>query len=349
MSGAPQSQQLSSTLTHTYFLCSNATKCCEMYSTSRTNLFWQDLTQRSSSTSLPIGRLLLLELLPLLSSADTDGHQDHINQLWRYMVGVLLYTSSGAGRGVEVTRIHAFSEFQEFFNSLHFGMRSFKNITHGIDNNPIVSHFVSPHLSRYIVIIMLVFLPAVQGHSVLSWPDKSKAPEEANLMFREVMKLDNDEIYLSKQMGTKDNRDFCAMIMNFISPKSLAKTSTSPENCRQFHHGPAMHDKTYSSEVYLRDSSGTFVRAPLMTARSWWAALGEPLVDRLLVLMIFPTPTTPLFSFIREEARAQRGTSLCWHAHWVDTRSLERSSYHRGTPCSPSISVSPRDTFKEQI
>lgn len=47
----------------------------------------------------------LSSFIPMLG---VEGAQCHINMLWRYNQGTLLYLSSGAGRGVELTRVHSF-------------------------------------------------------------------------------------------------------------------------------------------------------------------------------------------------------------------------------------------------
>ena len=75
----------------------------------------------------------------LIVCLDGEEVQEHINALFGLTMVVLLYLSAGAGRGIEVSRIgdfHNFCDyFQEYFNHLRFGMRSEKNINHGVDNN----------------------------------------------------------------------------------------------------------------------------------------------------------------------------------------------------------------------
>ena len=75
----------------------------------------------------------------LIVCLDGEEVQDHINALFGLTMVVLLYLSAGAGRGIEVSRIgdfHNFCDyFQEYFNHLRFGMRSEKNINHGVDKN----------------------------------------------------------------------------------------------------------------------------------------------------------------------------------------------------------------------
>ena len=57
----------------------------------------------------------LSSFIPMLG---VEGAQGHINMLWRYNQGTLLYLSSGAGRGFELTRVHPFEQFQEHFIQL---------------------------------------------------------------------------------------------------------------------------------------------------------------------------------------------------------------------------------------
>lgn len=108
-----------------------------------------------------------------------EGAQEHINMLWRYNQGTLLYLSSGTGRGIELTRVHPFKDFQEHFNCLRFEMRSEKNVRHGVDNNRQVPHFVPGTLSRYIIIANVVIYPAVTTSSTLTVPSVDEGPAQA--------------------------------------------------------------------------------------------------------------------------------------------------------------------------
>eukprot|EP00985_Skeletonema_marinoi_P001077 scaffold440_cov206-Skeletonema_marinoi.AAC.1 len=71
-------------------------------------------------------------IIPVINAEDLTPSevQMHVNKLWSLNQFILLYLSSGAGRGLELTRLHSFSKFQEYFNCLRFYMRSEKNILH---------------------------------------------------------------------------------------------------------------------------------------------------------------------------------------------------------------------------
>eukprot|EP00986_Skeletonema_menzelii_P008587 scaffold3677_cov108-Skeletonema_menzelii.AAC.1 len=46
-----------------------------------------------------------VELSSLIPTLNVEDVQTHINMLWRFNQGTLLYLSGGAGRGLELTRI----------------------------------------------------------------------------------------------------------------------------------------------------------------------------------------------------------------------------------------------------
>ena len=193
--------------------------------------------------------------------------QGHINMLWRLNQGTLLYLSSGAGRGLELNEIHGFSDFQEFFNCLRFSMKSNKNVLHGVDKNRMIDHFIPPSLARYIIVLNLCLYPVVTTNG-FTLPKQSDADTEANLMFQEVMKL-------AKSLGCKENRDMIAQMMNYMSPKAVATFSTSNEFATQLHHSPGVHEASYSSTVYERDSNGNFKLHSLLVATAFFKGLGE--------------------------------------------------------------------------
>jgi len=207
-----------------------------------------------------------------------EGAQEHINMLWRYNQGTLLYLSSGAGRGIELTRVHPFKDFQEHFNCLRFEMRSEKNVRHGVDNNRQVPHFVPGTLSRYIIIANVVIYPAVTTSSTLTVPSVDEGPAQASLMFREVFLQQTDTSQPSPRSpneSTKIWRDFIGQIMNYISPMSCGKFTTTPETAAQLHHSADIHSQYYSSEVMTRLNTGEIVRLPFSVAKSFFKALGE--------------------------------------------------------------------------
>ena len=126
-----------------------------------------------------------------------EGAQCHINMLWRYNQGTLLYLSSGAGRGVELTRVHSFEHFQEHFNCLRFQMRSEKNVLHGVDNNQQVPHFVPATLSRPIIIANMVVYPAATASQTLTVPSVAEGPAEAALKKLVILADNRKKIRLS--------------------------------------------------------------------------------------------------------------------------------------------------------
>ena len=87
-------------------------------------------------------------------------------------------------------------------------------------------------------------------------------------MFAKVMGL-------AKPAGPATNRDLIAQMVNFIAPKSLSKTSTNKLMAHQFHHSEPIHDQLYSSEVYIRDSSGGRLAGSLIAAHDIWSSFGE--------------------------------------------------------------------------
>ena len=220
------------------------------------------------------------DVIPALDTTAIQDVQHHINMCFRLTMGILLYFSSGAGRGIEVSRIGPFNQFcdnfQEYFNCLRFGMRSEKGINHGVDNNLPVAHYVPASLARHIVVCYLCLFPAAHESDFFTMPTMDKAPDEADAMFRTVMKLDNNDAYKKKRMNAKNNREFLIQIINAIAPKSLAKTSTTPENAIQFHHSPDVHNAIYPSTMYERDNNGRIIPSDLITARCYHWALGEP-------------------------------------------------------------------------
>ena len=220
------------------------------------------------------------DIIPTLDTTAIEDVQHRINMCFRLTMGILLYFSSGAGRGIEVSRVGTFNQFfdyfQEYFNCLRFGMRSEKNINHGVDNNLPVAHYVPASLTRHIVVCYLCLYPAVQESDIFTMPSMDKAPDEADAMFRSVMKLDNNDAYNKKRLNAKNNREFCIQITNATAPKSLAKTSTTPENAIQFHHSPEVHNTVYPSTMYERDNNGRLIPSALITARCYHWSLGEP-------------------------------------------------------------------------
>ena len=136
-------------------------------------------------------KVYLSQLTPTFGTSANDRRdaQEHINMLWKLNQCTLLYLSSGAGRGLELTRVHPFSHYQEFFNSLRFLLRSEKNVIHGIDMNDMPPHFISPTLSRFVVILNTAIYPAVEASQHFSLFSVEEAPAAAAEMFCIIMAL----------------------------------------------------------------------------------------------------------------------------------------------------------------
>ena len=130
-----------------------------------------------------------------------------------------------------------------------------------------IDHFIPPSLARYIIVLNLCLYPVVTANE-FTLPKQSDAHEEANLMFQQVMKL-------AKPAGPKMNRDFIGQMMNYMSPKAVATFTTSDEFATQLHHSPGVHEASYSSTVYERDSNGNFKLHSLLVATAFFKGLGE--------------------------------------------------------------------------
>ncbi len=207
------------------------------------------------------------DIIPILHGENT---QSVVNNLFSLEQGIYLYLSSGAGRGEEIKRVHSFqSAFQLLFNHLRFQMKSTKAVNHGVDRNDWVDHFVSPSLSRLIIVLNLCVYEAIRSGS---FPElKVPAQEEAKAAARDMFRL----IFGISSTNTKEYREFCILIVNYIAPSSLARTSTIPEFASQFHHSRQVHDSTYSSTLFRRSSDGQIRRGPLLLAQQYHQALGE--------------------------------------------------------------------------
>lgn len=228
------------------------------------------MSNLSSSYSDTDEKVYLSQLTPTfgISANDRRNAQEHINMLWKMNQCILLYLSSGAGRGLELTRVHPFSHYQEYFNSLRFLLRSEKNVIHGIDMNDMTPHFISPTLSRFVVILNTVLYPAVEASPHFSLFSMEEAPVAAAEMFSIIMGLE-------KTVSTKICRDFIVQIMNFLSPQATGKYTTSKEFAEQFHHSWKTHQQSYSSTVFERNSNGEIRGFAITIARVFWRALGE--------------------------------------------------------------------------
>ena len=130
-----------------------------------------------------------------------------------------------------------------------------------------VRHYLPPSASRRSILWNLILLPALlrAGYNVPNDDDVNYALSD---MFQKTMNLPTP-------VDTKINRDFIAVLTDYIAPLGLAKTSTTSEMASQFHHSRKIHDSFYSAERYRRDKDGNFICGPLLMAHDIWRALGE--------------------------------------------------------------------------
>ena len=193
--------------------------------------------------------------------------KDAIYQCWKYNLGFHAYFSGGAARGAEIKRMPSFRHCQLRFNSLHFQLRSEKNITHGRNFNEMVEHWLPPSASRRSIICNLLLYPLLEKSS-FSLPSNDHTNSALSEMFAKTMRLEFP-------LSTKVNRDFISVLVDYIAPRSLAKTSTTDEMAALFHHSSDIHDKHYSATIFRRDINGKMIPSPLVTALHIWHALGE--------------------------------------------------------------------------
>ena len=173
----------------------------------------------------------------------------------------------------------SFSRCQLRFNSLHFQLRSEKNITHGRNNNQMVEHWLPPSASRRCIICNMLLYPLLEQSQFLL-PSNNLINQAISEMFAKTMQLQSP-------LGTKMNRDFISVLIDYLAPRSLAKTSTTKEMASLFHHSPEIHDKHYSASIFRRDVNGKMIPSPLVTATYIWQALGET---------VHPTSERPVVS-----------------------------------------------------
>lgn len=140
-------------------------------------------------------------------------------------------------------------------------------MSHGQNFNELVRHYLPPSLSRRSILWNLILLPALKSAGYHE-PNDDDVNSALSDMFQKTMNLPTP-------VNTKVNRDFIAVLTDYIAPSGLAKTSTTSEMASQFHHSRQIHDCFYSAERYRRDNVGNFIRGPLIMAHDIWKALGE--------------------------------------------------------------------------
>lgn len=188
-------------------------------------------------------------------------------ECWKYDLGCHAYFSCGAARGAEIAHVPDFQHCQFLFNSLRFQLRSMKNQTHGRNFNEKVEHWLPPSASRRSIICHTILYPALELAG-LQLPHQTLVGTALSEMFAKTMNL-------PKPLSTKINRDFIAVLTDYIAPLSLSKTSTTQQMASHFHHSQDIHNNYYSAEIFHRDKEGNMIPGPLSIANQIWSALGE--------------------------------------------------------------------------
>ena len=198
-----------------------------------------------------------------------DETQKALYECWKYDIGCHAYFSSGAARGAEIKRLPDFKDSTLMWNSLCFQLRSHKNMSHGQNFNEKVQHWLPPSATRWSIICNMILFPSLlkSGYQL---PDNTHVNHALTEMFQFTMKL-------KSPLDPKLNRDFIAVLTDYIAPSSLSKTSTTEQMASQFHHSRRIHDDWYSAETYRKDKDGNFIRGPLIMAQQIWTAMGETL------------------------------------------------------------------------
>ena len=155
------------------------------------------------------------------------------------------------------------------WNSLCFQLRSHKNMAHGQNFNEKVQHWLPPSATRRSIICNMILFPALQRSGYLL-PNDTQVNHALSEMFQETMQL-------KTPLDPKLNRDFIAVLTDYIAPSGLSKTSTTEQMASQFHHSRTIHDAWYSAETYRKDKDGNIIRGPLIMAQQVWTAMGESL------------------------------------------------------------------------
>src|SRR6056300_354361 len=112
------------------------------------------------------------------------------------------------------------------------------------------------YLHHYLASLLYSICVSTEQHNrdhfpISTVPTQEEAKDAARNMFRLIFGISST--------NTKEYREFCVLIVNYIAPSSLAKTSTTPGFALQFHHSPSVHDSTYSSTISRRSSDGRII------------------------------------------------------------------------------------------
>ena len=166
-----------------------------------------------------------------------------------------------------MNRLFEFEHSQFVFNALRYQMHSSKHEDHGVKENELVDHWLSPSVARRVVLINLCLFPHVKLSSSFILSPDHRAASAADEFFASVFRI--------PKAGTKRNRDLMAQICNYEDAAAVKSVSATAETAAQFHHSSEIHDSHYSSQLFERDASGEVIPGPLTLAEKMWAALGE--------------------------------------------------------------------------
>jgi len=214
----------------------------------------------------------IILIILIVSSPSHDIHAQEkvkkaIYECWKYNLGFHAYFAGGSARGAEIKRIPSFSYSQLMWNSLRFQLRSKKNTSHGRDFNEMMEHWLPPSASRRSIICNMLLYPVLE-HAGLTTPGDEQTNSALSDMFANTMRL-------KCPLSPKLNRDFMSVLVDYIAPRSLAKTSTTPEMASLFHHSPEVHNDHYSATTFRRDRNGKIIHSSFIAAQEIWHAIGE--------------------------------------------------------------------------
>ena len=133
-----------------------------------------------------------------------------------------------------------------------------------------VTHIMSPMLSRFTIVFYLVIFKRLEQRVQVPSIEKQRQ-----------MRVDSISqlLDLKSECGTKITRDIFTCIVNFLCPNMYAKLTVPDALARQFHHTGRMHKERYSSSKFSRDENGNKIDQSIELATAWHRALGEPTIE----------------------------------------------------------------------
>ena len=133
-----------------------------------------------------------------------------------------------------------------------------------------VTHIMSPMLSRFTIVFYLVIFKRLEQRVQVPSIDKQRQ-----------MRVDSISqlLDLKSACGTKIARDIFTCIVNFLCPNMYANLTVPDALARQFHHTGRMHTERYSSSKFSKDENGNKIDQSIELATAWHRALGEPTLE----------------------------------------------------------------------